>query len=490
MPSDSNSTTKSDQKLGLIALIAIVVSSMIGSGIDSLPQNMAQNSAVGPVIIAWIIAGFGIYFIAETFIFLTRIRPDLQDGIYMYAEEGFGSLTAFIVALGYWFMCIFSNVAYGVMVMDALNYFFPDKFQGGNNINSLVGVSLLIWGYYFLVKNGIKGAGVINTVCTFGKLIPLLIFIFSVLYALNYLELTGNIWGHTATNPEHNLSGSIISQVLSPLDVALWCFIGIEGAVVLSGRVKNEKDIARATFWGFFISLFLCILVSVLPFGVLSQHQLSQISTPSTAGVLKTITGNWGEWLINGGVLISVLTAWLAWTMLCAEVPMTAAQNGTFPKAFARKNKQSSASFSLLISSSIMQITILLVYFSNDAWLTLLNISTVAVLPAYLASTAYLFSLCIKDRYKQQYPKSKLRLLITSIIGMLFCLFMFYASRLVYVAMLPLLLSCGVPLFIIARKEKSDRQPIFSQYERWFLYLLLLIDIIVILLLITKVIRL
>ena len=37
------------------------------------------------------------------------------------------------------------------------------------------------------------------------------------------------------------------------------------------------------------------------------------------------------------GVLISVLTSWLAWTIICAELPMVAAQNGTFPKPFKRK---------------------------------------------------------------------------------------------------------------------------------------------------------
>lgn len=42
----SNSSDSSNQKIGLIALVAIVVSSMIGSGIDSLPQNMAESSAV------------------------------------------------------------------------------------------------------------------------------------------------------------------------------------------------------------------------------------------------------------------------------------------------------------------------------------------------------------------------------------------------------------------------------------------------------------
>lgn len=468
----------SGQKLGLIALIAIVISSMIGSGIDGLPQNMAQNSALGPVLIAWMIAGFGIYFIAETFIYLSQIRPDLQDGIYMYASQGFGAFVAFIVAWGYWLMCIFSNVAYGVMVMDALNYFIPGYFQGGNNLASIIGTSVLIWGFNFLTLSGVRDAGIVNTIGTFAKLIPLVCFVGILVYAINYHQLTSNLWGETAVNTHNDIKLSIFSQILSPLDVALWSFIGIEGAVVLSGRVKNRKDIAKATFWGFFISLTLCVLVSLLPFGVLTQHQLSLIPTPSTAGVLKAVVGNWGEWLINVGVVISVLAAWLAWTMLCAELPMSAAQNCTFPKIFAKKNSKGAASVSLWISSGLMQLVILLVYFSHNAWLTLLNVSAVMVLPAYLASTAYLFKLSISDNFKHNFPKHRLRIMLTSVIGMIFCLFMVYASNYQYVVMTPLLLTCGLPFFIIASKENRPNEPIFAKHELIYLAILIILDIV------------
>jgi len=309
------------QKLGLISLIAIVISTMIGSGIDGLPQNMAANSALGPIVIAWIICGIGMYCIARTFMILSNARPDLNAGIYMYAREGFGPFIAFNVAWGYWLMNIFSNVAFAIITMDTLNYFFPGDFTGGNNITSIIGASILIWGVNFMVLAGTKSTGRINTIGTFAKMIPLFTFIIIIIYTLNYTKFTSNIWGQVQTPSQPNL-GSINSQIMSPLSVALWCFIGIEGAVALSGRAKNKKDVGKATFIGFIISLSLCILVSILPFGILSQEQLKSIPTPSTAGVLKIITGDWGEWLINFGVLVSVLTSWLAWTMICGEIPM------------------------------------------------------------------------------------------------------------------------------------------------------------------------
>lgn len=118
--SSSASKTIKAQKLGLVSLVAIVVSSMIGSGVDGLPQNMAASSALGSIIIAWLICGFGMFFIARTFMVLSDMRPDLQSGIYMYAREGFGPFTAFNVAWGYWLMNIFSNVAFAVIVMGGI----------------------------------------------------------------------------------------------------------------------------------------------------------------------------------------------------------------------------------------------------------------------------------------------------------------------------------------------------------------------------------
>lgn len=470
------------QKLGLIALTSIVVSSMIGSGVDGLPQNMAENSAVAPVIIAWIICGFGMFFISRAFIILSNLRPDLQAGIYMYSREGFGAFTAFIVAWGYWLMTIFSNVAFAIMVMDTLNYFMPGDFKGGNNIPSIIGASILVWGFNFLVLSGTRLAGTINIIGTLAKLIPLAVFVFLLVYFMKYSTLTHNPWGHSPTLPEQKL-GSVFSQVTSPLSVALWCFIGVEGAVALSGRARNKKDIGKATFIGFLISLIICVLVSILPFGVMPQSELSVIATPSTAGILKSIVGDWGEIMITLGVLISVLTSWLAWTMICAEIPMVAAENGTFPKPFAQKNKNGAASVSLWISSFFMQIILFMVYFSSHAWLAMLAISALTVLPAYLMSTAYLFKLCITDEY-EQYPTehSRISALFCSVISMIFCLFMFYASEIKYLAMVPLLLTFGLPLFFWARIKSDGTESLFTTIERVFFISLIALDILVLVL--------
>ncbi len=142
-------TMSTSGKLGVFCLAAIVVSSMIGGGIFSLPQNMAATASVGAVILAWIITGFGMYFIANTFRVLSDAKPDLTSGVYMYARSGFGSYMGFNIGWSYWLCQIFGNVGYAVITMDALNYFFPGFFAGGNNLASVIGGSILIWFFNF-----------------------------------------------------------------------------------------------------------------------------------------------------------------------------------------------------------------------------------------------------------------------------------------------------------------------------------------------------
>lgn len=474
----SSSGTDQTAKLGLIALIAIVVGSMLGGGVYSLPQNTAASSAVGPVTVAWIIAGVGVYFIANCFRLLSDARPDLQAGVYMYAQEGFGRFIGFNVAWGYWLMTCFGNVAFAVILMDAFNEFFPGVFTDGNNLNSIICGSILIWGYNYLVLSGTKVAGFVNTVGTFAKLVPLILFVLILGVMIDYSQLLTNVWGTdpqivTEVNKE-TVSVSLMSQILAPMTVTLWAFIGVEGAVVLSGRARNTNDVGKATLLGFVLALIIYMLLSVLPFGAMTQNELSQVANPSTAGVLQHVVhGAWGNWLMSVGLIISVLAGWLAWTMLCAEIPMAAGENGAFPKAFARTNKNDAASVSLWVSSTVMQVAMLLVYFSNNAWNTMYNISALMVVPAYITTTLFIAKSCMNGSYR---GASRGMALWSGILGSLFCLFIIYASEMQYVVLVPILMTLGLPVYIWSRTEKKDGQPIFTKVELLYLLILLIVD--------------
>ena len=302
-------------KLGVWALAGVVVSSMIGGGIYSLPQNMAAGASVGAVLLAWLITGIGVYFLANTFRILSVVKPDLTAGIYMYSRAGFGPYVGFTIGWSYWLCQICGNVGYAVITMDALNYFFPPYFAGGNGIYSIIGGSLLIWGFNALVLKGIKQATIINLIGTVAKIAPLLFFIVITLIFFNSERFSFDFWGER----ERSLGG-LAKQIEGTMLVTLWAFIGIEGAVVMSKHAKNPKAVGTATLLGFSGCLLIYVLLSVLPYGIMDQEQLSKLPNPSTAAVLEPVIGKWGSYIMNIGLLISVLTSWLAWTMVTAQI--------------------------------------------------------------------------------------------------------------------------------------------------------------------------
>ncbi len=467
---DKNNTAS---KLGIIGLASIVISSMVGGGVFSLPQNMAASASAGAVLLAWVVTGIGMYFIANTFSILSRVKPDLTSGIYMYAREGFGPYIGFTIGWGYWLCQIFGNVGFAVITMDALNYFFPPYFAGGNNLLSIVCGSVLIWVFNFVVLRGVKQAAVLNVIGTIGKLVPILLFILILLFCFHMDKFDFNFWGHL---PEGGKTlGSLSAQLKSTMLVTLWAFIGIEGAVVLSNRAKSQSDVSKATFLGFLGCLVIYIGLSVLPFGFLTQEEIAAVANPSTAGVLEKVVGPWGAWVMNIGLLIAVLSSWLAWTMIAAEIPAAAAENGTFPKQFAIQNKNGSPSVSLWVTSIIMQLAILMVYFSNNAWNTMLSITGVMVLPAYIASTAYLWKMTEDGEFAKIASKGRAAALFTSTMGTLYGCWLVYAAGLKYLFLAVIFLVLGIPVFVWARRQQKDGQSVFSKGETAVAVLLVLL---------------
>ena len=480
MINNKNSSASSLQKtnpngLGVFALAAIVVSSMIGGGIYSLPQNMAAGASAGAVLLAWVITGIGIYFIANTFSILSMAKPDLTTGIYMYSREGFGPFAGFTIGWSYWLCQVCGNVGYAVITMDALNYFFPPYFQGGNNLASIIGGSFIIWGFNFLVLKGIRQATIVNTIGTIVKIVPLVLFILILLFVFKFSHFDFNFWGEAVATKAK--LGTLSTQIKSTMLVTLWAFIGIEGAVVMSNRAKNIQEVGQATLLGFVGCLIIYVLLSLLPYGLMSQEELAAVANPSTAGILEKVVGPWGAWLMNIGLLVSVLTSWLAWTMVTAQIPQAAAQNGTFPKAFTLENEAGSPSVSLWVTSILMQIFILLVYFSNNAWNTMLSITGVMVLPAYFASCAYLWKLCEDGEYPNNLLVKRSSALFTSILGSIYALWLIYAAGLNYLLMAVVIVTLGIPVYIWARKESEPDKPLFSTREYCFVAAFILLSL-------------
>jgi arginine:ornithine antiporter/lysine permease len=453
-------------QLGVLAMTLLVISAMFGGGVFNIPQNMAQSAALGSILIAWVVSGLGIFFLARTFQVLADVRPDMTSGIYMYSRAGFGKLVGFLIAWGYWMSAAFGNVGYAVLLMDALNYFFPPYFKGGNTWQAVLVASLTIWAMSLFVMRGLKGASLLNNIGTIAKFVPITLFVLVVAYFSFNTHLFGSdFWGNVTNSAlQDKPLGGLLDQVKSTMLVTLWMYIGIEGAVVMSDKA-SPRTVSRATILGFIAVTVMYVIVSVVPFGVLSQGELATLAPPSTAAILGNLVGKWGEIFINLGVIVALLSSWLVWTLLVAELPWACAKDGTFPKIFAKTNSNDVASVSLWVSTLIMQAAMLLVYFSDNAWNVMLSITGVVILPAYIGSAAYLWKLMWTRQYpaKAQYAASTA--LIVSVLATLYGFWLIYSAGLQYVLAGAAIYAIGLIVFVWARKEQAPKEAPFNKVE-------------------------
>ncbi len=278
----------SSGKLKLGALVALVVGSMIGGGIFSLPQNMAASAGVGAVLIGWGITAVGMLTLAFVFQTLANRKPDLDGGVYAYAKAGFGDYMGFSSAWGYWISAWLGNVGYFVLLFSTLGYFFP-IFGEGNTPAAIIGASILLWAVHFLVLRGIKEAAFINLVTTVAKVVPLVLFALICLFAFRLDIFTADIWA--VGTPE---LGSVMNQVRNMMLVTVWVFIGIEGASIFSARAEKRTDVGKATVIGFVTVLLFLVLVNVLSLGIMTQPELAKLQNPSMLPC-------WSMWSATGG---------------------------------------------------------------------------------------------------------------------------------------------------------------------------------------------
>lgn len=441
--------------LSLPSLIAIVFSSMIGAGIYNIPQNMAAGAALGPIILSWIISGVGILFLVLTFKILATVKPDLNAGIYQYAQVGFGNYMGFNIAWGYWLCAAMGNVALAVMLNDSLGYFFPALLAHG--WVSVLFMSSLIWIIFFIILSGVKEAAILNLIVSIVKFasITAIIVLLIAFFKLDLLHL--DFWGTTLPN-------SFGEQIRSTMLVTLWCFIGVEGAVVVGERAKSASDIGKATVLGFILALILYMLINILSFGIMRQAELASLPNPSVAYVLESAVGKWGLIYVIACIVVSILGGWISWTILCVQVPFTAAQVKILPKRFLKENKKESPVFSLLVSSLLMQFFIFLVATAQSVYMAAIEITGVMILPAYFFCGLYL----IKIAFRGDVPISERKHLTyykaIGILSSLFCLWLIYAGGLLLLLITSIFYMLGIWWYIEARREnKEPEEKIFSR---------------------------
>lgn len=445
----------SNKKIGLLSLTALVLSSMIGSGIFSLPQNMAMVAGSEAIMIGWLITGIGIIFLGLSFFFISRLRPDLDGGIYTYAREGFGELMGFISAWGYWLCATIGIVGYLVVAFEGLGTFTDSEsaviFGQGNTLPSFIGASIIVWLVHILVAKGVKEAATVNLIATAVKVFPLVLFILLALWYFNPKTFSQDALGEVLNIP-------VIEQVKNTMLITLWVFTGVEGAAVLSAHARKRSDVGIATVLGILIALGLYVAITLLSLGILPRETIAMMSNPSMAGLLKHMMGDIGKVIITACLIVSVLASYISWTMFSAEVPYRGAKNGAFPKVFNKLNKNDTPINSLWFTSFVVQICLFLVLKTGESYNTLLMLSTSMILVPYFLIGAYLFKLSIQQN-AAWYIK------LTGFMASLYGLWIIYAAGLNYLLFSILLYVPGIALFLHSHYRHNGNKFRLNKWE-------------------------
>jgi len=434
-------------------LIAMIIGSTIGAGIFTTIGDMAANGAFsGAVLIGWGIAGVGMLALSLCFFGLNKVRPDLTNGVYSYAKEGFGEYVGFNSAWGYWISALLCNVSYTTLLFGSIGYFIP-VFGEGNNLLSVVCASAIIWILNFLVLRGVKEAAGLNIITTIAKLVPLAVFMVAIVFigAFDLDIFLSNFWGDG--------SMSLLDQVKGTTGATVWSFIGVEGAVVLSARAKKSSDVGKASVMGFIGLLTIYVMVAVLSLGVMPADEIAQLENPQLAGILQEAVGPWGATLVNLGVILSLAGALLGWTIIASDCPYSAAKQGVFMKAFAKDNKHGSPAFSLFMTNGIIQAFLIIVYFNASTYQLFYNLSASMIMIPYLFSALYYAKVTFKKEGQlSAYSSGALtKERIIAVIGSIYGIWMLYSGGLSYLLATTVLYALGLIIFVLGRKERNEK---------------------------------
>ena len=442
-------TENNDQQLSRLALVALVVGSMVGAGIFTLPAAFAHSTGVLGALISWAIAGTGMLMLAFVFQTLSHHKPDIDAGIYGYAKAGFGNYPGFLAAFGYWIACCLADVACLVLIKATLGQFFP-VFGDGSTGVAIAAASIIVWMVHLLVLRGIREAAALNTIATFAKIIPIGIFIVVVIAGFNADIFALNSWGGEAPT-----LSNVASQVRHTMLVTVFVFVGIEGASVYSRYARDRNDVGIATVLGFLGVLCLLVLVTVFSYGILLRPDLAALATPSMAGVMEAIVGPWGLVFISIGLLISIAGNYLSWSLLAAEVLHSAARNQNFPSFLAHENANKVPSTALWLTNAVIQLFLIVTWFAESAFTLALKMTSAMTLLPYLFVAAYAFKLASTGETYGTADTARRRDGIRAGIATFYAAAMLLAGGPKFLLLAALLYAPGSWLFWRARREQG-----------------------------------
>lgn len=455
-PAADPTPTTGAAKLSMMAMTAMVVGSMVGAGVFSLPGRFARETGVAGALTAWLIAGTGMLMLAFVFQLLAVRKPTLDAGVYAYAKAGFGEYLGFFSGFGYWASACAGNTFYWVFIMSTLTGLGVDGLGAGDTLVAVAVSSVGLWGFYLLIRKGVQNATYINTIVTIAKVVPILVFILLCLFVFDAGAFAEN-WGGA------DYAGSLFEQVRGTMLVTVFVFLGVEGASVYSRHAKRREDVGRATILGFGSVVAVFASVTIVSYGVMPMADIAALPQPSMVGVLEHAVGPWGRWFVSIGLIVSVLGAYLAWSLMAAEVLSVAAEGKDMPRFLARTNANGVPENAVLLTSLFVQILLVVLLFADDALNLALDLTSALTLIPFFLAALYAMKLVVTREGYDVSPAGLSRDRVLAALAVVYTAFLIFAAGLEFLLLSFIIYAPATILFAMTRREQG--RPVFSPGE-------------------------
>jgi len=433
--------------LGLTSATGLVIGSIIGTGVFTMPAVLA-GAGTSSLLVLLVIA-IGAMLLAVLFGQLTRRVPNSDGGLYAYARHEFGDFAGYLTGWCYWVQSWAGNAAIvssWVFYVDAL---FLIKHPSGM---TQWGIALVgLWVPAAVNLSGVRHMAWFQNITVVLKFLPLL-----------FVGVVGWFFVKTVNFGAFNASGgSLYDAIGIAAGVALFSFIGVEVAAITAKRVKNpDRNVGRASVLGTAASAILYLLVSAAVMGLVAHKGLVGNGAPFVPAFEAIFTHwTWAGRLIAGVAVISGIGALNGWTLVTAEVSRAPALDGLFPRQFAWTDRRDSAWFAILVAA-ILPTMLMLWSYNTKAGLTvftyLVDLSVVTVAIPYFFSACAQLAYLVSGRRVVQGVRLA-RDLAISIAAVLFSVWVAMASgySAVYDAMLILFIGIIGYLFLKVRRERA-----------------------------------
>lgn len=354
--------------LGASQATAIVVGTIIGSGIFLVPREMMRDVGSSALVyVAWIVGGLLSLFGAMTYAELGAMLP-YAGGEYVYLRGVYGDTTAFLY-MWTWFAvakpasiaAVTAGLARTLGVFAAFRWLDAPVFggHGGAHLPFLwsqvfaIGVTWFMTGLNYL---GIKKAGDFQLVFTVLKGVLILIV------AVVCFGSAAGSWGNFSTSAPSPVGG--LGGFMAALIATLWAYDGWNDLTMVAGEVRRPgRSLPIALIGGLLAVGALFMATNAAIQYVLPAASIAATNQPAVAA-LSAVAGSRGAGFVAAAMALSIFVALNGTVMSGARIPFAAARDGLFFPGFAHIHPRFQSPSTSLVIQGLLS-TVLLVFLSQ-----------------------------------------------------------------------------------------------------------------------------